>query len=137
MYIIPCCVHGSFVLSAYCFTCREQTLNQRHLPICLLAADAIKEEIFLHPVVPRALQGYLHSSCCYITVDDPVATTNPKAILFLARTTAAASVPFYYLTLCVPRDNMTCIAQHIPVILNKSLTDGIRLAHLSVFILKL
>lgn len=39
--------------------------------------------------------------------------------------------------LCVPRDNMTCIAQRIPVILNKSLTDGIRLAHLSVFILKL
>ena len=87
--------------------------------------------------MPRALQGYLHLSCCYITVDDPVATTNPKAILFLARTTVAAAVPFYYLTCVFPETNMTCIAQHISVILDKSLTDGIRLAHFNVFLLKL
>lgn len=40
----------------------------------------------------KALQGYLSLSCCYITVDYPVAKTIPNAILFLAHTTT--TVPF-------------------------------------------
>lgn len=39
--------------------------------------------------MPKALQGYLCLSCCYITVDYPAATANLNAGLFLAHTTAA------------------------------------------------
>lgn len=42
----------------------------------------------------KALQGYLSLSCCYITVDYPVAMTIPNAILFLAHTTT--TVPFCF-----------------------------------------
>lgn len=137
MYIIPCCVHGSFVLSAYCFTCREQTLNQRHLPICLLAADAIKEEIFLHPSRAQSTTGVspfvllLHN--CWWSGGYDKSQSNPFFSSYYCCCFCSLLLPH----MSVPRDNMTCIAQHIPVILNKSLTDGIRLAHLSVFILKL
>lgn len=38
-----CCIRGSFVHA------KSKTVNQWHLPICQATADAIKEEIFLHP----------------------------------------------------------------------------------------
>lgn len=40
-------------------------------------------------------------SCCYITVDYLVATTNPNADLFLAHTTAVAT-PFFLTTPVFP-----------------------------------
>jgi len=58
--------------------------------------------------MPKAVPGYLVLSCFYITVGYPVATTNPKAGLFLDRIALFRLLSFNLMLFY----NMTYITQH-------------------------